>query len=328
MYADLCHHSTLVEQYFFNNYSVAQRHSILTALALGARELSGLPLPPQLAIKSGAGKQDVFPSKRLPPALHHRFAEPTPAALPPPEPDALDKLTAELTQTALSSAKEGAEATIPEAAREKLLTVRRFASAKSTTAASSTPAPSYPSLAAEYFILPLINRFWLYLRDTAATSTRGPYSNIGSGGSTSLLSPLILSKYLSTLSLLIHAARHSHHFLLSIVPSTLQLLLALRSTVVEETDPKVLETEMELLLVVLDAVVALDGGESLMGSRSVEGGNELVGMVKEWAEETFEVEEARNKGGAGMGRAGRASAGVLLRIEEILGRWRGKLGWA
>lgn len=222
--------------------------------------------------------------------------------------------------------------TIPEASREKLLTVRRFASAKSSTAASSasTNQPSFLPLAAEFFILPLINRFWLYLRDTAATPTRGPYSSVGggsnAGGSTSLLSPLILSKYLSTLSLLIHAARYSHHFLLSIVPSALQLVLALRSTVLEETDSKVLETEMELLLVVFDAVVALDGGESLMG-RSVEGGNELVGQVKEWAEETFELEEARNTGGAGMGRAGRASAGVLLKIEEVLGRYRGKLGW-
>ncbi|ORY83468.1 telomere length regulation protein-domain-containing protein [Leucosporidium creatinivorum] len=325
---------TLIEQYFFNNYSVAQRHTILTAIALGARELSGLPLPPQLAVKSAAtSKVGLFPSKRLPPTLHHRFAEAeTAPALPAREPDALDSLAAQLTATALSSAKEGAETTMPEASREKLLTVRRFASAKSTTAASSTSnsQPSFPTLAAEFFILPLINRFWLYLRDTAATPSRGPYSSVGggsnAGGSASLLSPLVLSKYLSTLSLLIHAARHSHHFLLSIVPSALQLVLALRSTVLEETDSKVLETEMELLLVVFDAVVAFDGGESLMG-RSVEGGNELVGLVKEWAEETFELEEARSKGGAGMGRAGRASAGVLLRIEEVLGRYRGKLGW-
>lgn len=249
---------------------------------------------------------------------------------PPSQPDTIDVLSADLTHTALSSAKEGAEATIPEASREKLLTVRRFASAKSATSTTSSSKLSFAPLAAEFFILPLINRFWLYLRDTAAGPSQGPYSSgragIGASGSSSLLSPLILSKYLSTLSLLVHAARNSHHFLLSIVPSALQLVIALRSTNLEETDPKVLETEMKLLLVVLDGVVALDGGESLM-SRSVEGGSELVGEVKEWAEETFELEEARNKGGAGMGRAGRVSAGVLLRVEEIMGRWRGRVGW-
>ena len=208
--------------------------------------------------------------------------------------------------------------------------MRRFASAKSATTATFSTKLSFPALAAEFFILPLINRFWLFLRDTASAPASGPYSSgrsgVGAGGSSSLLSPLILSKYLSTVSLLVHASRNSHYFLLSIVPAVLQLAVALRSTVVDETDPKVLETEMELLLVTLDGVIALDGGESLMG-RSVEGGSELVGEVKEWAEETFELEEARNQGGAGMGRAGRASAGVLLRIEEIMSRWRGRVGW-
>lgn len=327
----------VIEQYFFPHYSISQRHTMLTAIALGARELAGFPAPPPPPPSTQDHSTpslpppppDLFPSKRLPPALHRRLLGPTsPAAVPKPlkplPSNALDQIAAELTRSALSGAKSDAEVSIPLAAREKLLTVRRFASAPAptTTTSGTGTTANYTTLAAEFFVLPLVNRFWVFLRETASSAAgRGPY--VGGSDSASLLEPLILSRYLGTLAIVVHAARHSAHFLAVLGPETLELVLALR-TAVGESDATVLASEMEVLLVVLDATVALDGGHALM--RSVGGGANLVGDVKEWAEEVFESEERR--GGEGrVGRTGRAAAGVLLRIDEVLQKWRGAVGW-
>lgn len=309
---------------------------ILTALALGARELAGLPTiaPSQIANTTTTTPQiDLFPSKRLPPALHRKLIGSQPSITPTIPRGLLEDLTAELTREALLDAKEEAETTLPLAAKEKLLTVRRFASApssvsKSNTQISNQSLPSYPSIASEYFILPLINRFWLYLRDSAtspSTNSNSPYS--GGRSTPTLLEPLILSKYLGTLSVLLHASRHSPHFLAVLVPEVLELLLSLRVSP-EESDESVLGSQMELILTALDSSVLIDGGRTLMGLREGRGA-ELVGECKDWAELVFEQEEMKGGDGKGegIGRVGRAAAGVLLRIEEIFSRWRGRVGY-
>lgn len=327
----LClNHRTIIEQYFFPNYSTSQRHLMLTSLALGVRELAGLPIPP--STKPNLAGTDLFPSKTLPPALHHRLiAESTSSKTIKSLPSgALDDITAQLTQAALSDAKEEAETTIPEAAREKLLTVRRFASAQSPSSSSqlSRTSPSsidqnYSSLAAEYFIMPLINRFWLYLRDASTSPTRHRYSSSSSSTTIPLLDPISLIKYLQTLSILLHAARNAPHFLAVLVPEALELVLSLR-TAVEETDDVVLASQMELLLVIFDATVAQDGGRTLLGLTN---GAQRVAEAREWASGVFEMEERRPGTREGIGRSGRAAAGVLLNLEEILTRWLGVAGY-
>ena len=293
-------HRAVIEQYFVQQYSTAQRYTMLTSLALAARELALLP-----ALTLQAPAADTFPSKRLPPALHHRLVGP--ATLSPSlAPGALESLTASLTSAALSSTKSETEASLPLASRTKLLSVRRFVSAPAPTESGGT----FPTLAASTFVLPLINRFWLHLRDTSTSH---------SSDVSALLAPLTLSKFLSTLSILLHAARHAPEFLHVLVPETIELVLSLRGPA-GEGDPVVLESEMEILLVVMDAMVEADGGDALV--RRVERGGEMLGEVREWAEDVF-VEEER----VGVGRAGRAAAGVLLRVEEVERRWRGKVGW-
>ncbi|KAK4690444.1 hypothetical protein P7C70_g9575, partial [Phenoliferia sp. Uapishka_3] len=286
---------TLIEQYFFPHYSIAQRHTILIALALGARELAGFPRPPPPppSLTSStpspaalpAPQEDLFPSKRLPPSLHRRLlASPSSSSAPPSTPiptkslppTALDQITAELTSAALSGAKTEAETTIPLAAKEKLLTVRRFASASKESTSigngngngNGTTSANFTQLAAEFFLGPLINRFWEHLRQTAGQSKRSAYA--GGANSAALLEPLVLSRYLGTLTVLLHASRHSPHFLAFLAPQSLELLLALRTDSSEEVDSTVLACEMEVLLVVFDGVVEGDGGHALM--RSVQGG--------------------------------------------------------
>ncbi|GAA5900638.1 hypothetical protein JCM6882_000928 [Rhodosporidiobolus microsporus] len=365
----------VIEQYFTPAaYSLTQRHTLLASLAFSARELAGLPLPPAPSLPSSSPAAaapaqppppiSLFPSKQLPPSMHRRLlgrSSPSHSQ----QVDQLDSLTSELTRLALSDAREDAEQTVPGAAREKLLNVRRSGASAARNGAggrgtgtemgtSASSTPTYATLAAEYFLLPLINRFWLYLRDTSSTLSR-PSPSLGSyaGGppSAPLLDPYLLSKFLATLSVLLHAARHSPAFLAVLVPETLALVMALRpasglSAVArarraggkgdedEELDEKelnrdaVVSSALELALVALDATVQLDAGRTLMSSSSVNGGSTLVADVKDWAEEVFEEEEQRGGGEAGgVGRSGRAAAGVLLRVEEIVGRWRGSVGW-
>ena len=146
-------------------YSISQLHTFLTSLAVAGLVLAQLPVPDPPSFTSSQMQQPLFPSKQLPPALHRRLVGSQPQ-------DQLQVLAADLTNLALSDAREDAETTLPGAAREKLLSVRRFNS-KSSSLSKPTKEPStptYTTLCAEYFILPLLNRFWLYLRDTA-TST-------------------------------------------------------------------------------------------------------------------------------------------------------------
>ncbi|BGP23726.1 telomere binding protein [Rhodotorula toruloides] len=331
----------VIEQYFTNSYSGAQRHVLLAALALSVRELAGLPAPTTTSRPQTADQDERFPSKRLPPQLHRRLAGSASADGP------VEALSADLTRMALSGARADAETSLPEAAREKLLqvrgTTRRSARLDMVQVTSSTP--TFASIAADTFILPLINRFWLYLRDTATSSLGsrhsqpvGPYA--GGAPAPMLLEPILLAKFLATLAVLVHAARHSPAFLAVIVPETLAFVLAIKpahpsavssARIVDEDTglnaDLVVSTALELVLVALDATVQLDGGRTLMSSSASNGDSgAIVADVKDWSEEVFECAERRG-GEIGVDRPGRAAAGVLLRVDEIVGRWRVAVGW-
>ncbi|KAM0790027.1 hypothetical protein ACM66B_005356 [Microbotryomycetes sp. NB124-2] len=305
----------IIEQYFHNNYSITQRIAMLSALALGARELAGLPTP----VSTSSGESTSFPSRQLPPAMHKKL-------LGSDGTDVIDRLSADLTNVALSSARSEAETTIPEAAREKVLRMRRFGSSKTTTSVAGRT--TYISVATEFFVMPLVNRFWVYVQDATSSASAGnPYTTGRVNSVPTLLEPIVLSKYFSTVAVLVHAARHAPTFTTVIVPSVLSLLIILKPSRVDEADEVVQASQMELLLTVFDAVSDLDHGASLVNSTHADGGSgiDIIMLVKEWAEQVFESDERRN---TGLGRSGRASAGVLLRIDEVLQRWRGRVGWS
>lgn len=271
------------------------------------------------------------------------------------ENDRLELLAADLTQMALSGARADAATTIPQAAREQVLrvnrTTRRSAGLASKSAAASPAPATFSNLAAEVFILPLINRFWLYLRDqatagrhvvggTTTTSSSAPTpsgSYLGGTATPQLLEPILLSRFLATVTVLVHAARHSPAFLGVIVPETLSFVLMLRPAISagdDRAEPAaqdqdlVVASALELALAALDGTVHLDGGRLLMSSSVANGsGGALVADLKDWAERVFEQEERRGHGDLAVGRPGRAAAGVLLRVEEIVGKWRLSVGW-
>lgn len=310
----------VIEQVFSNQYSINQKTTMLTSLAFGGRELAGLPslLPSAETMK----QQDLsFATQKLPRKLHARYMvgqissrEASSKTLAGSE---LQALTEDITKIALTRTRDSAQDTIPEAAREKMLTVRstkRKPVFASSTREQTSTQPAFANLAAETFIMPIINRFWLYMRDVATSSQdfrKGVFSG-GSAGSATLLEPLVLTKLVSTLAILIDAGKTSPHFLAVLAPECLEVVLSLRS--VQSGDEAVLASLLQLALVVLDSSMMIDGGQMLARDFA-----RPVWRIKDWAEESWNGRRA-SKQGDEVDATTRAAAGVLLRVEGIVSK--------
>lgn len=343
--------SFLIEQYFDGQFSLHQRAVILSALALGGREAAGLPNPkPQIAPRID------FPSKALPPALHRKFisAADVPAAS---SSSLLDAASDSLRQLMISKGAKGAEQ-VPEFARERRL---RVGNAKKVVEMDSSnevdvlrplhqplhqPVVPFKDVAAEYFLLPLVNRFWQHFQDASTRETRsaasgGRYRGAGTG---MVLSPMALEKYLTTVGLLMHAARHSSVFLSVLCPEALDLAATIGTRHLarpddnptgpgpaEDTEGSKLEAgvvgaALELALITLDSAQDLDGGRTLALDKG-----SVVMAVGEWASSVFAIEErggevAAGAGGMREGRVRKAAAGVVVRVSEMMEKWRGRMG--
>lgn len=284
---------------------------MLVSLALGARELAGeAPLP--FAITGPPSEKDHFLSQRLPDKLHERFiSNKSDADSTGRE---LQLLTEDITNIALARTRDSAEGSMPQAQKEKLLTVRstrqKVAPTSRTAAASTTQSKTraYNDLAVSTFIMPLLNRFWLYLRDvsTSPQNFRVGVFKGGSAGTVTLLEPLLLSKFLSTMTVLLESARNSPHFLAVIAPETLELVLAIRG--INPEDTTVQTSMLQLALVVLDGSTSIDAGRTLAREHS-----KALWQLKDWAEEVWTKHE-----GERVDAEGRAAAGVLLRIDGVV----------
>lgn len=309
---------------------------MLTALAMGARELAGLPVP-----EPRTNRRIDFPTKTLPPALHAKYVTPQDTPFAGQLEDAVDGMRSLL----LSKGAEMAQQ-VPEIAREQRLRVgvskRRkvgdtavaLDSADAGPAKVTPPVVPYTAVAAEYFILPLVNRFWEFFQDSSVRESRavslgGRYRGAGTG---MVLSPLALDKFLVTLALLTHAARHAPTFLGVLAPAVLELAVTVGArhpsqpshTGEEdqsgERDAQVLGSALELSLAVLDAAVDLDTGRTLATDTP-----QLILAAGEWAGSVFESESkgrvAAGGGGAREGRLRATAAGVVVKIAEIGDKW-------
>ncbi|WWD03678.1 hypothetical protein V865_001734 [Kwoniella europaea PYCC6329] len=209
------------------------------------------------------------------------------------------------------------------------------ATAQSTTI--SKPIMAFKDIAGEYFVMPLINRFWQYYKDTSLRESRGGSGGYKGTGTGMIMSPLGLEKFLITLSVLLHASRHSPAFLAVLAPEALELALTLgirftsTNKIISNDDDNNLEggdslvvgSSLELCLVVLDTSYELDGGRSLMMERS-----DLVLGVGEWATTIFQDELEGNQvsggqGGRSEGRIRANAAAVVLKVGEVGEKWGG-----
>jgi telomere length regulation protein len=315
---------------------------------MGAREAAGL----SPVVKPDLPRVD-FPSKFLPATLHRKYIA---------DNDTRQQVKASHTLIDVAAndigkqvlAKKGSEASDRADAplvRERRLrvgkqpTTQRVVDGDTRTQNSTIiiAPPStvhYKDIAAEYFILPMINRFWSHFENevTREARARGAFRAAGTG---MVLSPLAIAKYLSTLAIMVHAARHSTSFLSIIAPEALELAVLVGQNI--KTQPETLmnadgakDTEseadvvggaLELALVCLDASKELDGGRTLVTDKM----NVLM-STGEWAGQLFESEHkgvstGMNAGGISEGRTRKAAAGVIVLVSEIVESSRHLLGW-
>ena len=325
---------------------------MLTALALGARELASLPAPPP----NVAPSQISFPSKRLPAAMHRKLVTEGP----------VQALLADISQGAIDKAKDDASSKATSSfTRERQLRLRRPAKVSvfnkpvaldpssnplhTGSPGYGSPAARFTDVAAEYFICPLINQFWVFFRDEQIREERlshqsDPLYRYRGSGTGLVLNPVVLAQLIRTLAVLAHAGRNAPQWLALVAPESLELSITLGTRPVsqaedddEDVDPvlkaewghattskdkeaSVLAASLELALIILDGCLDLDGGRSmgLAHTRLVLSAGEWAGNLLGWLEQGLRV---TGGGGTQEVRLQRGAAGVMLKVQEISERW-------
>lgn len=319
---------------------------MLNALVLGARELASLPTHSS-NLQSLDNQRTAFPSKTLPPALHQKYL-----TAGGQDSGAVQGLLEGATRAAIDRGKEAIAEKVPEFVRERHLRIRKPPKITQVSPGEGrallpgrTSQPhrtTFTNVAAECFIMPFINRFWTFLRNeqmreerTAHREALHQYHGAGTG---LILNPVVLSQFMGSLALLVHAAQNAPQWLSLIAPDALELAVTLGTRPISravsgDTDwigpadeargkeASVLTAALELSLIVLDGCLELDGGRSL----GLEHTALLLG-AGEWAGKIFELLEKGTlvEGGGGVHevRLRRAAAGVLLKVDELTSRWR------
>ncbi|KIK59730.1 hypothetical protein GYMLUDRAFT_44166 [Collybiopsis luxurians FD-317 M1] len=321
----------IVEEFFKNQYSADQRYAMLNALALGARELASLPVPPSKISQTSTS----FPSKRLPAPLHQKYL---------PSTETLPHILSSITRQAIDRGKETVEDKVPTIVRERRFRIQQPKRITETEFPISNSFSSLPTkqttlneVAAEFFIAPMIQRFWLFLRDERTREERSAHNQgrarYHSAGTGLILNTLILTQFLRTLAVLVHASEHAPEWLGFIAPDSLELALTLGTkpmSVAESVDGEgergtkeasVLAGALELALIVLDGCIQLDGGRSLSLDHTA-----LLMSVSEWSAAVFSRLESgiRLQGAGGDQGASlkRVASGVILKVDEILSKYR------
>ena len=207
----------------------------------------------------------------------------------------------------------------------------------------------FTDIAAEYFICPLINQFWIFFKDEQTREERlsrqsDPLYRYRGSGTGLVLNPIVLAQFISTLAVLAHAARNAPQWLALVAPDSLELAITLgtrpisqaddddedldpglraewgQATTSKDKEASVLAASLELALTVLDGCLDVDGGRSLglEHTRLVLSAGEWAGNLLNWLDQGLRV---AGGGGTQEVRLKRGAAGVMLKVEEISERW-------
>ncbi|KAF9036760.1 telomere length regulation protein-domain-containing protein [Panaeolus papilionaceus] len=342
----------LIEHFFKNQFSADQRFVALNALAIGARELASLPVPQSLV----PAHRIAFPSKTLPAAQHNRYITADRQLLPRIIDNisqrALEKETEQAETTVPEIIREKKLRMTSSSSRKPVVqevTPNTKLNPYSQLAPSfAKPKTRFIDVGAEFFIMPFINRFWAFLQSeqsreqrTAHMEGRNRYHGAGTG---MILNALVMAQFLRTMAIMVDAAQNAPEFLAIIASEALELAVTLgtRSLSREEKgegsddegedtgnpldsqakkEAAVLTSALELALVILNSSLELDQGRTLGLEFTA-----LVLGVGEWAGKVFaNIDKGlrfQGGGGAHEARLSRSAAGVLLKIDELMNRWR------
>jgi telomere length regulation protein len=146
----------------------------------------------------------------------------------------------------------------------------------------------------------------------------------------------MLSGFIATLIVLVHASQNAPEWLAVIGPEALELAVTIGTRPIERaedniddeerteearSEASVLSNSLELSLVILDACLEQDGGRSLGLEHTA-----LLFGVEEWATQVFGLLEKGirvvGEGGVQELKLRRAAAGVLVKIDTLKSRWR------
>ncbi|OTA69618.1 hypothetical protein K449DRAFT_461122 [Hypoxylon sp. EC38] len=301
--------------FFDGDYSLSQRASVLITLGLSGREIAGFET-------SEYASAAQFPSKALPSKVEKHYIatsssnrlESSAASLKPLPPNALDNLTQSLSQTFLAPlAAEAADAaTGPDALKLSSFTSRLKAQYPNAVKSKAKPRVraipnTTASLIASSFFFPLTSRFQAAMHSVSAT-TRGI-----------LFQPYLLTLYLKTLAILLHAAGPSTLALPQMTAEFWDLLLGVRGQCVGD---------LSITQAVLFGLVALlDVNEGDMRGLCERHGREVV-ESSEWVNAVFSNTRGGDVSGEGGGEENEVkmlAAGVLIRLREAVDKYQAVL---
>ena len=301
---------------FFNgDYSMAQRASVLTVLGLSARELAGFASSEYASAAS-------FPSQTLPDRMEKLYIEnatsssqlspsSTLKALPS---SALDTISKSLTSDFMAplAADAADSATGPDALKLSTFKSRLEEKQQYTSGQKSKAKPrvravpnTTAQLIATSFFFPLTARFQSAIRSTAGR-TRGI-----------LFQPFLLSLYIKTLALLLHAAGPSTLALPDMTAELWGLLLGSSVRAQAVGDLGVTHAVLFALLTMLEV------NENRMRDVCQSMPREVV-ETQEWVAQIFSGIRGEDGGGE-ENDVRMLAAGVLIRIREGMEKYRALL---
>lgn len=297
--------------FFDGDYSLSQRASVLIVLGLGGREIAGFET-------SEYAPAAQFPSKMLPAKVEKHYLassssnrlESSASNLKSLPPNALDSLAHSLSQAFLAPLAAGAAdaATGPDVLKLSSFTSRLKSQSSTPTKGKAKPRiraipNTTASLIATSFFFPLTSRFQAAMHSASAT-TRGI-----------LFQPYLLTVYLKTLALLLHAAGPSTLALPQMTSEFWDLLLGVRGQCVGD---------LGVTQAVLFGLVALlDVNEADMRGLCERHGREVVESV-EWVSGVFSNTRGGDEGGE-ENEVKMIAAGVLIRLREAVDKYQALL---
>ena len=282
--------------FFEGDYSLTQRTSVLIALGLSARELAGFEVS---EYKSTA----AFPSKRLPEKMEQLYLDSSdkksalPASTLKALPStALDTIAQSLTSSFLAPlAAEAADATTgPDVLKLQSFTARYKSTTKSKPRVRAIPNTTAALLATSFFS-PLTAHFQVALRSSKPL----------------ILNHGLLSLYLQTLGIIIHAAGPSTLSLPQLTSELWDLLLGVRVHVQDDLGA------LKGWFVAIASLLEVNGGDM---RRLCEAQGREVVETREWVSGVF----ARTRGddGGEENEVKMLAAGVLIKLGEAIEKYQ------
>ncbi|KAI6716881.1 telomere length regulation protein [Diplocarpon mali] len=287
--------------FFDGDYSMSQRASILTTLGLGARELGGFGAEDEkLTNMSLPSLGTSFPSKTLPQHVLAHYA-PTSKCKPLTSTpvSALDTLSTRLGNTIIAPM---AASLADKLTGPSILKIRTFSTRMAVEAKRKKPTVnSFAQIVSQGFFFPLTGRFAIHLKA------------FGPSAQNITFHPYLLSLFLKTLSLLLHAAGPNTLSLPQMTSEFWDLCLGLRAQ--STGDVLVLEALLFSFLTILD----INGNKKAV----VEDFGRQMLETQEWVEGVFG--RLGSVGSEEDERVRMLAAGVLVRLRENVEKYQALL---